>query len=250
MDKTTFILSTDYEEYLDDLAKEEVADLFLAILRYEKTGEVPEKGSVSAAVMIAFKSIKRDLDYNRDKYSSKCKTNFENGKKGGRPRKDNAETEKTERFPEKPNGFLKNPEKPYLSSGSEYDNDNEYDTTTAVAAVVVDNAAAAAAKDEGEVIRAYSAKEQEEIRTVYEDVIGKWTKQAGKVLFGYGLEVERIAYAITEAAEADVKKLSYIKAVLRRMQDGSNGQRGSPSTALDPIALTEMRRRMDYEDNS
>ncbi len=45
----------------------------------------------------AFMSLQKELD--DDKYKKKCETNKENGKKGGRPKKN----------PEKPNGYFQNP---------------------------------------------------------------------------------------------------------------------------------------------
>ena len=97
MDKNSFLIYLDYEEQFNLLTDEQVGQLMRAIIKYEKTGIVPE---LEGMLKMAFSFIKTQLDRDREKYNKKCEQNRENAKRGGRPRKqkDNFETEKTERF--------------------------------------------------------------------------------------------------------------------------------------------------------
>lgn len=100
MDKSSFLIYLDYQEQFDLLTDEEAGRLIKAIIKYEKTGEIPK---LDGMLKMAFSFIKTQLDRDREKYKKKCEKNKENGKKGGRPKKeekqeDISETEKTERF--------------------------------------------------------------------------------------------------------------------------------------------------------
>ena len=97
MDKNSFLIYLDYEEQFNLLTDEEVGQLMRAIIKYEKTGNMPK---LDGMLKMAFSFIKTQLDRDREKYNKKCEQNKENAKKGGRPKKqkDNSETEKTERF--------------------------------------------------------------------------------------------------------------------------------------------------------
>jgi len=98
MDKVSFLMYLDYEEQFNLLSDEQLGQLIRAIMKYEKTKEVPKE--LEGMVKIAFSFIKAQLDRDREKYNEKCEKNRANGAKGGRPKKqtDNFETEKTERF--------------------------------------------------------------------------------------------------------------------------------------------------------
>lgn len=112
--KDSFILYTRYTKNLKRLSMEQRGRLFTAILAHESGEDVPE---LDPATAVAFDFICADLDENRQKYEERCRINSVNGKSGGRPRKQTEpnETEKTERFSEKPK-----------KADNEYDNDNEY----------------------------------------------------------------------------------------------------------------------------
>lgn len=104
-----------YLDTLEDLSDEQVGKVFRAALKYAMSGETSE---LDTAEKIAFKFIKMDIEKSNSAYEEVCKTNAENGSKGGRPKKPNGfeenrtvsekterfleETEKTERFSEKP----------------------------------------------------------------------------------------------------------------------------------------------------
>ena len=97
MDKNSFLIYIDYEEQFNLLTDEEVGQLMRAIIKYEKTGNMPK---LDGMLKMAFSFIKTQLDRDRKKYNKKCEKNKENAKRGSRPKKqkDNFETEKTERF--------------------------------------------------------------------------------------------------------------------------------------------------------
>ncbi len=97
LEKNSFLMYTDYDEHFDLLSDEEVGKLMRAIIKYEKTGEVPQ---LDGMMKMAFSFIKTQLDIDREKYVKKCNRNKENGTRGGRPknREVKNETEKTERF--------------------------------------------------------------------------------------------------------------------------------------------------------
>lgn len=96
MDKNSFLMYLDYEEQFNLLTDEQIGQLMRAIIKYEKTRQVPEL--VDGMVKMSFSFIKTQLDKDREKYNQKCEENRENGKKGGRPRKKSNEFKKTERF--------------------------------------------------------------------------------------------------------------------------------------------------------
>lgn len=94
MDKISFLMYLDYEEQFELLTDEQLGQLMRAIMKYEKTNEIPQLDGI---LKMAFSFIKTQLDRDREKYQAKCEKNRENAKKGGRPKKANG-LEKTERF--------------------------------------------------------------------------------------------------------------------------------------------------------
>lgn len=103
MDKNSFLMYLDYQEQFELLTDEQAGQLIKAIIKYEKSGEIPE---LDGMLKMAFSFIKTQLDRDREKYNKKCEKNKENGRRGGRPKKeekqkdnkDNFESKKTERF--------------------------------------------------------------------------------------------------------------------------------------------------------
>lgn len=96
MEKNSFLIYLDYEEHFNLLSDEELGILIRALIKYEKTGEIP---ILDSSLKMAFSFIKTQLNKDRKKYENKCEMNKKNGAKGGRPKKENKiKTEKTERF--------------------------------------------------------------------------------------------------------------------------------------------------------
>lgn len=80
--KNAFIFYSSFRETANKLQKEDRADFYEAIIEYSLTGIVPE---LTGIVDIVFTAIKTTLDNQI--------TNYENGKKGGRPKKENPTNE-------------------------------------------------------------------------------------------------------------------------------------------------------------
>ena len=107
--KKSFVLYHNYFNQLLMLNMMERGELITAIFQYETCGK--QTMELSPLADMLFSIIKDTLDRDREQYLRVCEINKENGKKGGRPKKQKID-EETERFFEKP-------KKP--------DNDNEND---------------------------------------------------------------------------------------------------------------------------
>lgn len=122
--KESFVLFTKYYEYAELLTDEQAGVLLKAILRYEADMELPE---MDAITKITFLSIKSQLDATDRRYEA----SVENGKKGGRPKKE--ENKKPKKTQTKPNQNLKKPNHNLTETQAkpidiEIDIDNEIDT--------------------------------------------------------------------------------------------------------------------------
>ncbi len=120
MDKSSFLIYLDYEEQFNLLTDEQIGQLMRAIIKYEKTREIPQLNGI---VKMAFSFIKTQLDRDREKYEARCEKNRENAKKGGRPRKNQKDNLKA-------NGFNENQmdaKKPDDDKEDEEDNEEDID---------------------------------------------------------------------------------------------------------------------------
>ena len=90
--KDSFIIFTEYKEQFDMLTDEQAGVLIKAIFCYTTDGKLPEMDSITK---MAFSFIRAALDRSDDKYQKKIEANKENGKLGGRPRKDTLEKTQT-----------------------------------------------------------------------------------------------------------------------------------------------------------
>lgn len=104
-ERKTFILYHSHYDFVLPLSVNQRGDLLTAIFAHERGEPLPK---LDKETNMAFIAIRQDLVRNAESYTRKCEINRKNGKKGGRPKKD----EETERFSEKPNGFSENPTKP------------------------------------------------------------------------------------------------------------------------------------------
>ena len=107
--KEAFLFHLDYINR-EELTVEEVGTLTLAMMSYSEEGVEPD--FEDRALRMEWKRIRQRMDADMDAYEEKCRTNRDNGSKGGRPRKNRTVISETERLLQKPNGFSKNPEKP------------------------------------------------------------------------------------------------------------------------------------------
>lgn len=87
-----------YETYFQSYTPEEVGKLTLAMLRYKDTGEEP---AFQGNERFIWPAVRRDIDEAREAQEAAAGQARENGKKGGRPRKD----ARTIQAGENPSGF-------------------------------------------------------------------------------------------------------------------------------------------------
>lgn len=113
MKKETFIFRTEWIQYFDMLDSDDLGRCLHIIKDYVEKNEEPKKPNLSDRLLMVWTFIKNQLDKDLTKYDKRCETSKENGKKGGRPKKE--ENLKN----------LKNPEK--HDNDYEYDYDNDYD---------------------------------------------------------------------------------------------------------------------------
>lgn len=106
-------------QYLKPAQKGELID---ALVRYAR-GETGIESSLRGAALTLFPSFKRQIDSDAEAYSSQTERNRENGKKGGRPKKEPKETQKN---PENPVGFSETQK----SQDKDKDKDKDKDDTT------------------------------------------------------------------------------------------------------------------------
>lgn len=98
------------------LPQDAAGRLLMAILNYSEFGVVPKMSNQDPEYWV-WPAVKEMIDRDRKAYAEKCARNKENGKRGGRPRKNQEEEpvdepEETEENPEKPDGFFGNRAEP------------------------------------------------------------------------------------------------------------------------------------------
>ena len=123
-ERNSFQLYHNFYNQFKLLGMKERGQLITAIFEYAK--DQKEQTELSPLVNMAFSCMKDTLDRDREKYERICEKNSENGKKGGRPKKNSADifSEKTERFFEKPQKADKDNDK---DREKENDKDNDRD---------------------------------------------------------------------------------------------------------------------------
>lgn len=97
--KNSFILRNEYLDIFEDLSDKQAGILIKTVYRYAVNGKKPE-GLNDEALKMAFRFIKKDIDYDTAKYNELCEKRAEAGKSGGRPKKQMV-LEKTKGFFEK-----------------------------------------------------------------------------------------------------------------------------------------------------
>lgn len=101
-EKKGFLMFHSHEKHFDMLTDEQAGILIKALFRYSVAGENPE--IPDKTVQMAFSFLADEIDRDTDRYEAICKRNAENGKKGGRPRKNaSGKTEKSRKAKEKEN---------------------------------------------------------------------------------------------------------------------------------------------------
>ena len=233
--KDTFILKTDYIEYFRQLSLsvEDIGRLMLAVFNYQAADTLPTADELGAVTYSVFMMIKVDLDKNHRKYVEKCRKMRENGQKGGRGHRAAEETGENQN---KAIGFGESNCRQMNhdnDSGSDIVIDNDIDNAV-INAVAADDTAAAA---------------ESGVQRLYEELIGPWNSHVRKTLASFALPPELVCYAITEASNNNVLKLSYIAKILEAKKAAGatdiEAARARPQkSGLDPQAVAEMRIRM------
>lgn len=101
--KESFILYTEQSELINELTDEQAGQLLKAIYKYANGEEV----ALNGIVKLAFIPIRQQIDRNNEKYEAFKGKQAENGKKGGRPKK-----EETQENPKNPTLLEENPKNP------------------------------------------------------------------------------------------------------------------------------------------
>ena len=123
--KNSLIAYHDWLSVFESLPAEEAKLLIVSIIKYSMSDAEPEQQS--AGFNMAWLFIKQTLQRDKEAYLEKCKTNAENGARGGRPKKaitkneNRTETKKTERFSKKAKK---------ADNDNDTDNDNDSDNDT------------------------------------------------------------------------------------------------------------------------
>ena len=100
-DNKSFLIYKDWKTAVDLLSNEQAGELFKALFAFAVNGESTQTNDAAfdALLNIMFQQIERD----GEKFEAVCQKRSENGKKGGRPKKqtDNNKSKKSKRFFEK-----------------------------------------------------------------------------------------------------------------------------------------------------
>ncbi|MBQ9117553.1 MAG: hypothetical protein IJY04_11075 [Clostridia bacterium] len=128
--KKSFIIYNNYLKYFYLLSREERGDLITAMLEYANNADTTVE--LEGAARMAFAVIQDTMDRDMEQYSESCRKNSENGKRGGRPKKEENSDNKEQS--KKPTAFFDTPKKPTAFSDdnekpkkADNDNDNEND---------------------------------------------------------------------------------------------------------------------------
>lgn len=102
-EKKSFVVRHENAEQFDMLTDEQLGQLFRAMYRFSKNKTEPD--FEDPMLKMLFSIIRGQIERDAEKYEEACQKNAENGRKGGRPKKNRAvskKTQKSERFFEKP----------------------------------------------------------------------------------------------------------------------------------------------------
>lgn len=129
--KDSFILYTENLEQVEMLDMEQRGYLLTAIMYYAAGKELPD---MDGMVKMAFSIIRKRIDVNAEKYDEICRKRAEAGKRGGRPKNDDASAScQQDKKAKKANGFSEKQKKQMVFSESKQKQknpDTESDTDT------------------------------------------------------------------------------------------------------------------------
>ena len=93
-EKKSLLLYYDYLSHFSFLTDEQIGKIVRAMLSYEVDGVLPEFDE--PIMKMTFSFIKSNLEREKKKYIERCQKNTENGKKGGRPPKNQSDEQNDE----------------------------------------------------------------------------------------------------------------------------------------------------------
>lgn len=129
--KDSFILYTENLEQVEMLDMEQRGYLLTAIMYYAAGKELPD---MDGMVKMAFSIIRKRIDVNAEKYDEICRKRAEAGKRGGRPKNDDASAScQQDKKAKKANGFSEKQKKQMVfpeSKQKQKNPDTESDTDT------------------------------------------------------------------------------------------------------------------------
>ena len=121
--RTSFIMYHSFNSPFELLDMEQRGILITAIFEYQMYGEV--RITLTPLVNMAFVCIKDTLDRDAREYAETCKRNSENGKRGGRPRRNQAVENQVLEREEKTDRFFSKPKKADNDTENETENETE-----------------------------------------------------------------------------------------------------------------------------
>ena len=124
INRTSFIMYHSFNSPFELLDMEQRGILITAIFEYQMYGEV--KISLTPLVNMAFVCIKDTLDRDARAYAETCKRNSENGKRGGRPKRNQAVENQVTQSEEKTDRFFSKPKK--ADNDTDNETENYFDT--------------------------------------------------------------------------------------------------------------------------
>lgn len=126
--RKSFVFYADWMQSVGPLPKEIRLEIYEAIIRYATKEEISE---LSPMAFVAFQFIRATIDRDTEKYELKVAANRENGRRGGRPKKE----EITQDNPNNPVGILETQGNPNnLDSDSDSDSDISKDISNSIKA--------------------------------------------------------------------------------------------------------------------
>lgn len=115
--KPSFLVYFDSEIVVSRLPDKEAGKLFKSLFSYGRE-EIKPDFDKSPALAMAFDILSMTMDRDKEKYVKRCEANRENGRKGGRPKKNSTdieETKESERLELKPKKADKDKDKDNIS---------------------------------------------------------------------------------------------------------------------------------------
>ena len=192
MNKDSLIFYLSQYEAIKTLNNEQLGRLFRALFekQLQNNSKTTEKEVVlEDDIKIAFNFINNQLVIDKNKYTKKCETNRNNGKKGGAPL-GNKNALKQPKQPKQPNGLKNNPN----DNENDNDNDNDYKNISTTTPTI--------------------KRAQENLFEFIENVFGRTLSGSEFEVISQWEDNELTRYAIKQAELARAFNVKYIERIL------------------------------------